>query len=357
MNSRWKSAEVIAKKVIITAVLLGAAVLVLYLLPKAIALFLPFITAYIISLIAAPLMRLFDKLHMPRAVSAVISIILVAALLFLSVGGVLYKVAVEVYGFCSNVPDFYDTVTRSVRRLGEMLDVLPNLLPFDISEYTAGLSEQLGTVIMSQSSSVVSALTRSTLNSAKNIPFILIGIVFTILAAFFILSDRENIKSTVKKAVGPTVAEKLRAVRSDLSSAFFAYLKAQGILMCITFCELFAGLSILKIRYSFLIAILIAILDAIPIFGTGTVLLPWAVVSLLTSSFGTAFGLIVLYAICLTVRQFLEPKILSVQIGLHPLATLMSMYVGLRFFGVFGMILAPVILLLVKNFTDRIREN
>ena len=350
MDNGWKNAEAIAKKVVIFAILLGASCVAIYLLPRVIILFLPFVTAYIISGIASPLVKLFDRAHFPRALSAVVAILLVAAILFSIVGVIVYKVASEIYGFCMNAPELYDKILAS-------LNSLPDLLPFDISGVMNNFGEDIGAAVASISSSVVGALTKTTINSAKNVPTILIGVVFSILASYFIISDKEKIKSGIKSLLGSRLSTRLSIVKHDLFSALFAYVKAQGILMCITFCELFAGLSVLRVRFSFLIAILIAILDAIPVFGTGTVLLPWAVISLLTGSYYMTIGLLLLYGVCLTVRQFLEPKIISVQIGVHPLITLMAMYVGFRLFGVFGMILAPVIALLVRNFVVRIRED
>lgn len=357
MDNGWKNAETIAKKVVIFAILLGASCVAVYLLPRVLVLFMPFVTAYIISFIASPLTKLFDRIRFPRALSAVLAILLVAFVLFAVVGVIVYKIALEVYGFCLSAPDLYNRVLTAFEKVRVAADALPNLLPFDISGFMDDFGADIGSAVASVSSSVAGALTRVTLNSAKSIPAVLIGVVFSILASYFIISDKENIKSGVKKVLGQNLSKRISIVKNDLFSALFAYVRAQGILMCITFCELFAGLSILRVKYSFLIAILIAILDAIPVFGTGTVLLPWAVISLLTGSYGMAIGLLVLYGICLVVRQFLEPKIISVQIGVHPLITLMSMYVGYRLFGVFGMILAPVIALLVRNFVVRLKED
>lgn len=354
MENGWKRAEIIAKKILICAILCGGAALVIFLIPKIIVLLLPFITAYIISVIASPLMHLFEKIKFPKAIGAVISIILVAALLFGVVGFVVYKIGSEIYGFSESLPELFDTVSLAFEKVRQAINVLPNLLPIDLSPYFTDITESLSDAVLSLSSSMVEIITRSTLNFAKNIPAILIAVVFSILSAFFMISDSKNIKNGIKKLLGPSISSRIHIVKLDLLGALSAYVRAQGILMTITFAEIFIGLSILGIKYGFLFAILIALVDAIPIFGTGTVLIPWALVSLVMGNYRTAIGLLIIYAVCLVVRQFLEPKILSSQIGMHPLLTLLSMYIGFRLFGVAGMIFGPVITLVGKNFLERL---
>jgi sporulation integral membrane protein YtvI len=354
MEHNWKQAENIAKKILICAVLCGAAALLIYLLPKIIVLLLPFLTAYIIKIIATPLRSLFEKIKLPKALSAVLSIILVAVVLFAVVGVIVYKIGYEIYGFSSSIPALCDAVSSAFLRARNTLNDLPKLLPFDISPYLDNISDSINDAAISLSSSVVEVITRSAIGFAKNIPSFLIAVVFSILAAFFMLSDEKNIKSGVKKMLGTSLSEKLRAIKADLSGALLAYVKAQGILMSITFTEIFIGLSILGIKYSFLFAILIAIVDAIPVLGTGTILLPWAVVNLIMGNYSLAIGLLIIYAVCIVVRQFLEPKIISSQIGMHPLLTLVAMYVGFRLFGILGMILGPVVTLIAKNFIERL---
>ena len=125
-------------------------------------------------------------------------------------------------------------------------------------------------------------------------------------------------------------------------------IRAQLTLTAITFCELFIGFSILRVNYAFLFALLTAVFDALPILGVGGILLPWALYSLLSGNYLYAVGLLVIYGVIFIVRQFLEPRIIGTQIGLPPIVTLMSIYVGLRIFGVFGALLFPIIVITLK---------
>ncbi len=349
MGLDWNSLESTAKKIVTVVIFLAAAVLAILALPKALIILLPFICAYIISAAASPLMRFFKKIHIPRQIGAVISILLIAAVFFGLIAGILYKAGSELYGFAKSLPDLYKSVLDTVDNLhGYILE-----LPIDISTYLDGLGEKFGDILSSVSSTIVNVIPGLTVSSVKTVSSVLVGMIFTILASFFMLLDRSAVKNTMKNLLGPKASKHISDIKADLTGALGGYFRAQLILMGITFCELFVGLSVLNVKYSFILAIIIAIVDAIPVFGTGTVLLPWALISLLSGRYKMALGLLIIYAVCLTVRQLLEPKIISSQIGLHPLFTLFAMYVGFRLIGLIGMILGPVAAIIVKNLLDR----
>ncbi len=349
MELNWNSLEAAAKKLVTVVIFMAAAVLAILALPKALIILLPFIFAYIISAAASPLMRFFKKIHIPKQIGAVVSILLIAAVFFGVIAAILYKAGSELYGFAKSLPALYESVLDTVDNLhGYIL-----ALPIDISDYLDGLGEKFGDVLSSVSSTVVNVIPGLTVSSVKTASSVLVCVVFTILASFFMLLDRNAVKDTLKSLLGPGVSKHISNIKADLTGALGGYVRAQLILMGITFCELFIGLSVLNVKYSFILAIIIAIVDAIPVFGTGTVLLPWALISLLSGEYRMALGLLIIYAICLTVRQLLEPKIISSQIGLHPLFTLFSMYVGFRLIGLIGMILGPVAAIIIKNLLDR----
>lgn len=353
MSEKWLKAETIAKKVVIILILAGACVFTFLLIPQILQLLLPFVIAYIISVIASPLTHLFEKLRLPRTLSAIISILLVAAALFGVSSLVISKIISELYDFSSSIPELYNTMTATFNDFKNLADGLFNMLPDRFAFSTDEVLTALGDSLSAISSSIVSFISSHTVSYVKNIPAFLIAVVFSILASYFLIRDKRIVKSALGKLFGKDISDKISMVKHDLSNAVFAYVKAQGILMSITFVEVFIGLSVIGVKYSFLFALTIAFLDAIPVFGTGTILLPWALISLITGNYTYTISLAILYAVCLVVRQFLEPKILSTQIGMHPLITLLSMYVGFRFIGIFGMILGPVVALIVKNFVER----
>lgn len=356
MNDKWLKAENIAKKIVISAILLGAAILLFLFIPEILTLLLPFVVAYIISFVASPLIRLFEKIKLPGAFSAIISIALVAA----GLGGVsflaLNKLISEIYDFSVHIPEIFRSVTDTLSQLRLVAIDVFDLLPDELAPYIQAGVESLQDALSSFSSAVVESISSFTIRFIKNIPGVLIGFVFSILASYFLIRDNKKVRIQLAEFLGENITAKVRELKKYLFSAVFAYIKSQSILMSITFVEVFIGLSILNVRYSFLFAIIIAFVDAIPVFGTGTILLPWALFSLITGRFTLTIGLAIIYGVCLIVRQFLEPKILSSQIGMHPLLTLLSMYVGFRFIGIFGMILGPVVALIIKNFVGNYKR-
>ena len=152
------------------------------------------------------------------------------------------------------------------------------------------------------------------------------------------------------KIVSEKTLSKLANIRTELKKYMGGYVKAQAIIMSIAFAVIFVGLSILNVNYALLIALGIAVFDALPFFGSGAVLWPWAAVSFLNGSIKTGVGLLIIYLVIILTRQTIEPKVVSSSIGLHPIMTLMSMYVGYKTFSIGGMILGPITLMLIISF-------
>ncbi|MDO4562634.1 MAG: sporulation integral membrane protein YtvI [Clostridia bacterium] len=361
MDKQWEKWQVLAHKLLIVGVLGGAAVLLLFLLPRALILFLPFIIAFFISCIAGPVYRLMRRAHFPRQLGALLSVVLVIAV----VGGILtaivFKIATETVSFAQNFSSIYSTaavyIEGALVDLREWIRLLPEGAVTGINNFLINAVDQFGEIINTVFSNLVTAISTGALNAAKNVPSLLVAFIVTILASYFMLSDGIKISAFFRRTIGDDAYANAVGVKNDLFAALGGYVRAQLILMSITFCELLVGFLILRVDYAFLLALLIAFIDAIPILGTGTVLLPWALVQLLMQNYAFALGLLILYGVCLAVRQLLEPKIVSTQIGVHPLVTLISMYIGLRLFGFLGMILGPIIVLIVKNLLIRLRKN
>ncbi len=357
MSDKWTAAENVAKKIVIFLILAGAAFALFLLSPKIISLFLPFIIGYIISIVASPLTRLFEKIKLPSAIGGIVAILFVAAALFGVSALVINKLVGEIYDFSLHLPELYQTVTETLSDFKiAALDIF-NLLPDELSPYISSAVGSLSDSLSLLSASIVEAISNATITLVKHVPGILIAVVFSILSAYFLIRDRRKIKISLTNILPDALYFKLKEIKGYLTDAVFAYIKAQSILMSITFVEVFIGLSILNVRYSFLFALFIAFVDAIPVFGTGTVLIPWACYHLITGTYRFAVGLLIIYVVCLLVRQFLEPKILSSQIGVHPLVTLLAMYIGYRLIGIFGMILAPLVALITKSFIDKYKTE
>lgn len=207
------------------------------------------------------------------------------------------------------------------------------------------ITEYLSTAL----SSIADAIPTLSLKVAKSAPRALIGIVVTALSCFYFATDYQGIKEGALRTLSPGARERSSRIATLCADSLKKYLRAYLVIMLITFGEVFVGLLILKIPYPFLIALAVAFVDLLPIFGAGTVLLPWAIVCFIIKDVGTATGLLILYAVVTIVRQIIEPKIIGTSLGIHPLITLFAMVAALELFGIAGMILSPFILIIIKE--------
>lgn len=346
-------------KIALSVVGAAAAIVLIYIfLPKilgvlgfVIKLFLPFLLGYLFSMAVNPLADFLQKkLKIPRGLSAVLVIVLIVGI----VGGVLtfaiWKIVDEIRMLYTQFPAIYESVRNGVHAFGEKWSVLYDNLPVNIQEALAALGENISDKAAGFINTKSLPMVGNAGNFAKSLPSVFIGIVVFILSSYFMVSDNKTVSRTVKKMIGPRLAERLTMVKSELKKYLGGYCKAQVILMFIAFLIMLTGLSILNINYALLIALAVAVLDALPFFGSGLVLWPWTLVAFLNGNIRLGVGLIIIYAAVALMRHFTEPKLVSSRIGMNPILTLMSMYVGYRTLSIGGLILGPIILMLIISF-------
>lgn len=207
-------------------------------------------------------------------------------------------------------------------------------------------------------SSLISPIGGGVWSVVKEIPSVIVAAVISVVASCFMASDYDRLVGFVKRQIKPRYSDALSRSKAILFSTLKQLLKAYGTIMLITFAEISIGLYILKLigvcssEYIFLIAALTAVVDIIPVLGTGTVLIPWAVYSLLNGSYGFAIGLVIIYAVVLVIRQIIEPKLVADRLGLPPVLTIAAMYIGTQLFGFIGLFLLPIILIMIKRLND-----
>ena len=195
-------------------------------------------------------------------------------------------------------------------------------------------------------------------NTAKQIPTTLVSIVVAIVACCFMTADFASVKKLVLGFFQPDTRTKIVRTKRLLFPALGKMAKAYGIIITVTFCEVALGLFLLTLMgiydsgYIFVIAILTAIIDIVPVLGTGTVLIPWAVISLLNANYPLAIGLIVMYACITVIRQIIEPKLVAAQLGIPAFLTIVSMFIGSQIFGVIGIFILPITIVMLKLLND-----
>ncbi|MBQ4578717.1 MAG: AI-2E family transporter [Clostridia bacterium] len=198
----------------------------------------------------------------------------------------------------------------------------------------------------------LSALTDSLGKAASSLPDLLITAVFTLAATVLLTGYRGEVLAFLRRQLPPRMLQAVRRLRGYLKEALWGWCKAQGLLASVTFGLLLAGFFFLRVEGGFLLALLIAALDALPLLGAGMVLIPWALAELLLSNPGRAAGLALLFALIVAVRNGLEPHVVGRQIGLHPLVSLISFYLGWRLAGLAGMLLAPILMLILVKLQE-----
>ena len=209
-------------------------------------------------------------------------------------------------------------------------------------------AEQAGALLSGLSAKVLGW----TAGAVSALPSAVLFLFTTLLACFFILAGRPTLFAFFRRQIPERWLPRLEQTAVRLKSALGGWLRAQGILMAVTFLLLGAGFLLIGVDLALLLAAGVALLDALPVFGTGTVLFPWAAAELLGGNFRRAAALMALYAVIWLTRSLLEPKLVADRAGLHPLAALLAMYLGFTLFGVGGMLLAPLAAVVLRQLHD-----
>ena len=318
--------------------------------PALLKFFMPVVLGWLIACIANPLVKFLEKrLHIVRKHS---SFVVILGVILLIVLGCYYGITALFYEGAKIVerfPTYYATLLDSLNHLGDQLQQLVGRMSPEMSDKI----EQLTDLITSNLGQIAGSLGSITVgaagNVAKNIPSILISFLFTLLFAYFFIAQRDRIQKMARKLVPTDTAEQLKLVWNRLTYALGGYFRAQFKIMGIVFLILAVGLGFLKVHYFVLSAFLIAFLDFLPFFGTGTAMIPWAIYAVFMGDYKRAVVLVVIYAITQIVRQLIQPKLVGDSVGLNPLVTLLLIYIGYRIGGVIWMILAvPVGMVLIN---------
>ena len=186
----------------------------------------------------------------------------------------------------------------------------------------------------------------------SNFPLYLISVIFTIVLSVFISLEYDNITAFFRKQLPDKFNDTFGEARKFVTGTLWKMIKSYMIIMIITFLEILIGLSILSVNYALPIAAIIAVLDIMPVIGTGGILIPWAIIELILKNYFLGFSLLILYIGVTVFRNIIEPRIVGHQIGLHPIITITAMYAGLRLFSVAGIIIGPVVAITVKYLND-----
>lgn len=278
------------------------------------------------------------RLRLPRFLAAGLAVgALVAGL-----GGLMLLLAAlavsQLGGLCQALPSIAATVRSGLALLENRLLSLGSGLPGYRQAITGLFSDgeelitRVGRLVLGRAGAILTRLPGQTLSLGT-----------ALLSGFMICAKLPSIRTRLRARRADPRLEALQKALGKLKNTGKLYLCSQLKLMGVTFCLLFAGFSLLRVGYPLLIALLVTLVDALPVLGTGSVLIPWALVCFLEGSAARALGLLGLYATAALTRSVLEPKLVGSHLGLDPLVTLMAMYCGLRLWGLGGMLLLPML--------------
>lgn len=323
----------------------------LYLAFKLSIFYMPFLIAFIISLIIEPVIKfIMKKLKLTRKASSIIIFIIVSGIIL----GALIWGLIALFSEASNL---LQGLNGYIEKAYIFFNNFTN--QFDLSKIH--LPNEVITIIQNSAQGLLNNISTGTrnfltglLNVITSIPTIGIYFAITIMALYLICVDKVYILDQIEHHLPKRWVFKLGEHIRDLSKTLGEYLKAQVTLIFVSFIISLIGLYIFKfanfdIEFPLLIALSIGFVDALPILGSGTVMIPWAIISSLNGDLKLGIAIIILYIIMSIVRQVLEPRLVSKHIGTHPIFTLIAMYTGFKFIGVSGLLVGPIILIIIKN--------
>jgi sporulation integral membrane protein YtvI len=320
---------------------------------------LPFIIGFVVALLLRPMICFLSKsCRVPHKVA----VIILAVIFYAVVGFLLILIGIKIVailkdGFASlptmytlYIEPFINNFLDKIEELTVRLD--PNMAQM-IQNMTTSFSESAGSVVSGISTQVINFLTSTVIS----LPGFLLSLLLSVISSIFFSMDMTKITSSLINLLPEKMQDNVARLKKLAAEIGLKYVKSYAILLSVTFIELSIGLLIIGIDNAIAVAAIIALIDLMPILGTGIIVIPWVLIELIKGNIALGIELAVLYVVIIVVRNILEPKIVGRQIGVHPLAMLISMYVGLKIFGFIGIFVLPIILVVYKGFYENKKKE
>lgn len=324
----------------------------------------PFVFAAILSIFLQPVVRWFTKkLHLKTHgfISTVLVLLLVVSVVGLIAGAgyVLFVELKDFFTYLSNSISSVDDIIIMVENTAmNFIGKLPKGIGNAVGGYVTDFFDNLGNKGSSLDLSALSAPLSGAWSVVKGIPSFILSLVVTIISCVFMTAEYDKVRDMILEMCSEETGEKLINAKRTVTKGIGKLIKAYATLMIITFTEVFLGLNLMKLigiydgGYIAIIAFVTCIVDIIPVLGTGTILIPWAVYSIITGNFALGIALLLLYAVITVIRQVIEPKLVANQVGLPSIVTIMAMFLGGRVLGALGIIILPLTVIVLKLMYD-----
>lgn len=336
----------------------GITLIGFYLLKFTLPLIYPFIVGGIIALMIEPIVQWLEhRVHMPRWAGVTLVLLLLLTLILSLFIFLVSEIVVELVRLANFLPHVFDQIgkvmldafTKDNTSLSRIIDTVQGYLtkyPDNQQHISQTIQQNIG-LITGKGTSLITQTLSGIGAFLGNLPYMFTVLVFITLAAFFIALDLPKLQGHFIRLVPVRVKQTGSLVFVDLKQALFGFLRAQLILITITALIMLIGLLILDVDYAFLVAVLVGLADLLPYIGVGGVLIPWIIYLMLTGDAHLGIGVAIVYGVIIIVRNVLEPRLVASSVGLDPLPTLIAIFVGLQLFGVPGLLIGPVIIVVL----------
>ena len=310
----------------------------------------PFVAALITAAILHPLIRLLQRrLGVPRKFSTLLILLLLFGLLGAGIGYLGYAGGVELVALVQNWNGLLESLQSTLDQIEIMSAQLWRLVPPQLTAAVESVTQGFMEWLSSAMPNLLNAAVEYTTDKARGVPDVVLALIIYIMACYMLTVDYPYLRSQAVQHTHQRLVHFLKQVRDTALAAFGGYLRAEFLLSVVVFFILLVGFFVIGQPYGLLLALVLAVMDFIPIIGAGTVMVPWAVVDLFMGNYFHAVQLMVIWGAIALFRRVGEPKFVGDQTGLSPIASLISIYIGWRLAGVLGMILGPTIALIALN--------
>jgi sporulation integral membrane protein YtvI len=343
------------KRVIINLLFIGLIALLVYvILEHALKLVSPFIFAFIIAyILRRPALFLVKTLSLPYKPIAMLLVLLFYCTIGVLISLLGVKILSTIADLVASLPPLYTnqivpSLSSFFAEIEEAVSRMdPTLIPV-VNDLSTQLIQSIGELVSNISVKTVAIVS----GYASSLPGLFIRLVLMIISTFFIAMDYDMLTGFVARQFTDRVRDLMVEIKRYVVGTLFVCIRAYALIMSITFVELSIGFTIIGIGKPVLVALCIAVFDILPVLGTGGIIIPWVIISVIQGKYSLAIGLLIIYATVTVVRNIIEPKIVGSQIGLHPVVTLVSLFVGAQLFGVIGLFGFPITLSLLRHLNE-----
>ena len=313
--------------------------------------FFPFVLAFVVSYyVQKPAEKLSEKIKLSKKNIALIFAVMFYALIVAILSLLFYLIFHSVRDIFTFMPQIFEALSTFIEKFKSFLNGFFYGFSSETANYIVEFSKNALTLMAERISGYLSDFAA---NILKKTPSFLIASIVAFVASCYFSRDYEKFIKFFKNICGEKVSGKVIKIKDIISKNVLKIIKGYIILFAITFVELFVGFLLIGLPYPLTVAILISFVDLLPILGTGTVLIPWAILEIIFGKLGYGVSLIILYLVVTIVKNFCEPKVIGGQLGINPLFTLAAIFVGLKLFGFIGVIALPIIFIVIVKYYEQ----